>query len=79
VSNAARHGGAKRVFVRLDRGESGFVLRVEDDGRGFDVARTREQASGYGLVSMTERAALLPGRLGIASAPSKGTVVTVQW
>jgi signal transduction histidine kinase len=79
VSNAARHGDAKQVFVRLDRGESGFVLRIEDDGRGFDVGSTRGQATGYGLVSMTERAALLPGRLGIASAPSTGTVVTVQW
>jgi signal transduction histidine kinase len=80
ISNAARHGGAKQVFVRLDRGEEGFTLRIEDNGRGFDLAAVQaDEDRGYGLTSMSERARLLPGVLTIASAPDHGAVVTVQW
>jgi signal transduction histidine kinase len=78
VSNAIRHGGAKRVRLCLVRDEIGHRLLVEDDGKGFDL----EQASsgtGYGLTSMRERASALPGSLEIRSTPDRGTTVGVTW
>lgn len=79
VSNALRHGKAGRVRLRL-LGEAGRrVLLLEDDGAGFDVEAVPLHSTGYGLISMRERALGLPGVLTIDSAPGEGTVVGVAW
>ncbi|MGB2711941.1 MAG: histidine kinase, partial [Conexibacter sp.] len=36
ITNAASHGGATHVLVQLARRDGGLVLRVDDDGCGFD-------------------------------------------
>ncbi|HSE08495.1 MAG TPA: ATP-binding protein [Nocardioidaceae bacterium] len=79
VSNAVRHGGADRVSLRLVRDQDGSRLLVEDDGKGFDVVSVSRRASGYGLVSMRERALALPGSFEIESIPERGTTVGVSW
>lgn len=79
VSNAVRHGKAERVWVRLTRSDGGRRLVVEDDGSGFDVEAATAHGSGYGLISMRDRAQGLPGVLDVKSQPGKGSVVTVEW
>lgn len=74
ITNAVRHGGAKVVSVELENG-SGLRLRVIDDGRGFSVDGSANRPSGFGLVSMRERAEALGGRLTVASRPGEGTRV----
>ena len=74
ATNAARHGGARHVVVALARRSPGIVLRIEDDGVGFDPTRP---SSGFGLVSMSERAARVGGRLRVDSHPGTGTLVEV--
>src|SRR5690606_26625647 len=73
VSNAVRHGQAKRVTVSLDYRADAMRLTVSDDGNGFDPEATRP--GHYGLVGMRERAAHVRGRLTIDSAPGRGTTV----
>ncbi|MDZ7799254.1 MAG: histidine kinase [Trueperaceae bacterium] len=63
LANAVRHARATRVTLSLHRTDAAWVLRVADDGRGFDVARTRDR--GVGLASMRERAEALGGRIDI--------------
>jgi len=53
------------------------VLRVRDNGRGFDPAGPRKPAS-FGLVGLRERAFLLDGAISIDAAPGRGTVVEVR-
>lgn len=72
--NAARHGNARHLAVALAKKPVGIVLRVEDDGTGFDPS---SPTRGFGLVSMSERAARMGGRLRIQSRPGTGTVVEV--
>lgn len=79
VSNAARRGRARRIFVRLDRNDDRYLLRIEDDGSGFDVDAALAEGRGYGLVSMRDRAIALPGELAIVSTPGTGTVVMIKW
>lgn len=79
VSNAIRHGAADRVCLRLVCDQEGRRLVVEDDGRGFDVGAVARGATGYGLMSMRERALALPGSFEIESAPDRGTTVGVSW
>ena len=78
ISNAVRHGQASSIRVRLVRDDARCRLVVEDDGRGFDPDGVRGR-SGYGLVSMRDRAAALPGLLSLDSAPGRGTTVEVTW
>ncbi|RIK14579.1 MAG: hypothetical protein DCC50_10805 [Acidobacteria bacterium] len=79
VTNAARHGRAETVEIELTRDSGARVLRVRDDGRGFDPAAARRDGPGYGLVSMGERARALPGTLEVDSGVGDGSEVRVRW
>jgi signal transduction histidine kinase len=74
VTNAVRHGEAKHVRVSFTNGD-GLLLRVEDDGSGFDPTATN--GGGFGLVTMRERARALGGQLALASSES-GTQIEVS-
>lgn len=77
LKNASRHARARCIDVTLDVGEDEAILRVSDDGTGFD----RESASwrpGVGLASITERARALGGSLRVTSRLGGGTVVAVS-
>jgi signal transduction histidine kinase len=72
VANAARHSGAGRVRLNLERDGPRARLLVSDQGRGFDPAAP---GSGFGLTSMRERARSVGGELRISSAPGRGSKV----
>lgn len=75
VSNAMRHGGADHVRVSLSRDRM-LRLDIVDDGCGFDVAgRAADPDTGFGLLSMEERARALGGDLAIRSEPGAGTTI----
>ncbi|HEV2062228.1 MAG TPA: sensor histidine kinase, partial [Solirubrobacteraceae bacterium] len=76
VTNAVRHGEARTVRVEM-RGPHPVVLRVRDDGKGFDAAAATG-SGGFGLTSMRERARALGGELEISSAPGEGATVEVR-
>jgi len=71
LSNAARHAGAQRVHVEVRRKGGRGVVRVVDDGRGFEL----DASAGHGLTGMRERALQGGGRLDVHSAPGAGTTV----
>jgi signal transduction histidine kinase len=75
VSNAARHSGAEVLRVYLERLDAGMRLEVVDDGDGFDDEQPRR---GYGLVTMSERAEALGGKLRIDSRRGAGTRVELE-
>lgn len=74
VANAARHSGADRVDLRLERDGSGVRLRVSDRGHGFDPA---DPGGGFGLTSMRERAHSVGAELVVSSVPGHGSRVEV--
>ncbi|WP_031510499.1 GAF domain-containing sensor histidine kinase [Streptomyces megasporus] len=78
LHNALRHSGAERVTVTLARRGAATVLRVTDDGRGFDPATVRRAGRRLGLVSMRDRANGVGGTLTVESEPGKGTVVEME-
>lgn len=78
LHNALRHSGAQRVCVVLDRRGSGAVLRVIDDGSGFDPRAIRRAGRHLGLVSMRDRAGGVGGLLTVESEPGKGTTIEME-
>ncbi len=78
LHNALRHADPERVDVALSRHGPGVLLRVSDDGRGFDAEAVRTGGRHLGLVSMRDRAGGVGGRLTVASEPGKGTVIEME-
>ncbi|MEV0846578.1 GAF domain-containing sensor histidine kinase [Streptomyces sp. NPDC049954] len=79
LHNALRHSGAAHVDVTLYRdGTNGAVLRVMDDGSGFDPGAVRAAGRHLGLVSMRDRAGTAGGRLTVESTPGKGTTIEME-
>ncbi|MFI0778467.1 GAF domain-containing sensor histidine kinase [Streptomyces sp. NPDC021212] len=78
LHNALRHADARQVDVTLSRHHQGAVLRVSDDGVGFDPLAVRRAGRHLGLVSMRDRASGVGGGLTVHSAPGKGTVIEME-
>lgn len=75
VTNAARHSGAETLRLYLERLDAGMRLGIVDDGDGFDED---EPPSGFGLVTMRDRAEALGGKLRIDSRRGAGTKVELE-
>ena len=78
VGNALRHGGATDVKVTFSFRRDGLVIRVRDNGCGFDPAAVEAGGGHLGLRSMRERAARLGGWMRVASEIGVGTLVVVR-
>jgi signal transduction histidine kinase len=76
LNNIAKHAGARAAVITLKASAGELVLRVRDDGRGFDAAKSFP--GHLGLHSMRERAASVGGVIEISSAPWQGTEVTTR-
>lgn len=79
LQNAHKHARNAAVHVTLDVQPSNVVLTIRDEGPGFDPRRVAQRAGreSWGLTSMRERAELIGARFVVASAPGRGTEVTV--
>lgn len=76
LMNVRKHARASHVQVDLQGREGGYLVRVSDDGVGFDSENGSESPRGHlGLTSMRQRAQLAGGTCTIASSPGEGTVV----
>lgn len=76
LENIRRHAGASRVRITL-HSEDGFLgMEIADDGRGLAPGSGAD--SGFGVLSMRERARALGGSFSIASLEAGGARVTVR-
>jgi PAS domain S-box-containing protein len=73
--NVRKHADAERVHVLVEQREHGLMIRIQDDGRGFDLSRGTNVPGHLGLVAMRERAELAGGWWKCRSAPGAGTTV----
>ena len=76
LTNVRRHAHASTVEVRLVFRAADIMLRVADDGLGFDLSGNEQRSvsdRGFGLTIMRERARLRGGRIEIRSTPGIGT------
>lgn len=82
LHNVAKHASARTVDVCVTSTAHGTLLRVRDDGAGFDATADRERdgptPAGHGLRTMRERSESVGGLLSIVSVPGNGTVVEVN-
>ncbi len=72
LTNVARHADARAVNVRLSAPEGGFVLEVEDDGRGV-AQEDVDNPKSFGLRGVRERVAHLGGSVALRGERGRGT------
>jgi len=81
LTNIAKHSGAKRASITIERRAGTLHVIIEDDGKGFDYDRvTKSPATGVGLglLGIRERVALLGGTVDIETTPRKGTTLFIR-
>jgi len=76
LSNVRKHADARTAQVALSRDDGVVVVRVVDDGRGFDPRAV--PGGRFGLEGIRQRARLFDAEPRIESAPGRGTVVEVR-
>ena len=78
IGNIVQHSMAKNATITLEYRSDELLLRIIDDGQGFDVSKitdVEESGRGRGLFSMRERVGLLGGTSSIESQSGQGTTV----
>ena len=78
VRNITRHAEATKATIRMVSSHPDILIRIEDNGCGFDRNRRMQEAAvekRMGVRSMEERARLIGGTLEIQSLPGTGTRV----
>jgi signal transduction histidine kinase len=71
MTNALRHGNARRITISLSLEKGGLRINIQDDGVGFDELR-----EGYGITGMRERIEQLGGSLQVTGKLQAGTLVS---
>jgi signal transduction histidine kinase len=82
IINVSKHAQATEVNVDLSYVYPNLIIEIEDDGVGFDVKNVIGSAdtvskSGFGIMGLRERVALLDGTLRIHSTTGEGTRVSI--
>lgn len=76
ISNTLRHAKAENITIELFKTGNRVILRVTDDGSGFDIDQIDDTR--YGLHTMKERALEIGGTCHVISAPQSGTRIEVK-
>ena len=80
MNNIAKHSKAENILLSLTKSKKGLLLRISDDGSGFDLKEVKEDKDrGLGLDSMEERALKSDASFKMSSSALSGTVVQVFW
>ena len=77
LNNILKHSHAATAIVEMSEVDGDFVLRIHDDGVGFDPAR-RELTTCNGLNNMRARLREIGGEIRVDTAPGLGTTITVR-
>lgn len=75
INNCIKHAEAQHVKVNIDKIQNDYVMRIEDDGKGFD---NEKDYNGNGYKSMKQRASELNGTILFKSA-NPGTILVLMF
>ncbi len=81
LNNVRKHADAGNVNIKLISSYPNIILRIEDDGIGFNIEKRLTEAykeKRMGIRSMKERVGLLQGKMHLESIPGKGTKIVIE-
>ncbi len=66
------------LLVRIERHERAVDITIKDNGKGFDMEKTRANGGGFGLLGIAERARILDGEFHVHSTAGQGTIISIK-
>lgn len=78
VMNALKHAQASDFWIAVHEDEDDIVLRLRDNGRGFDPSAPGPEGH-FGMAMMRERAQVGGGTCEVESEPGVGTTITIRF
>ncbi len=83
MNNIRKYADATSILLNVKSQESGLVVKIQDNGKGFDLSDQRDRTDGgFGLPGIEERVeiikAFFPTRLKIESTRGEGTTVILE-
>jgi signal transduction histidine kinase len=79
IANTFKHARASKVRIELHYRPKSVVLRVQDNGQGFDPSHhPAARGPHFGLLGMRERAKQMGARLEVQSSPDHGTEIIIE-
>ncbi len=80
LNNIMKHSEASEVNVKIAKSERAVLIKISDDGKGFDAKNHDEtnRTGGFGLIGISERVRILGGTMAIDSAVGVGTIVKIE-
>ena len=79
LANVYKHAEVDRARVSLQTHQEYLTLTIEDSGAGFEPGSNGSKGgSGYGMATMSERAAAIGAELTIESSPDQGTRIHLR-
>ncbi len=81
LTNIRKHADASRVDLSLHYEDDRLIVMVSDNGKGFDLAHTIDNAisvGNMGLLGMRQRVEMLGGEIDIKTQPGAGTTVIIN-
>jgi two-component system sensor histidine kinase DegS len=77
LANIALHSQATQVIIQMDSSTTGMRISIEDNGKGFDVEKVKEQG-GMGLKVIRDRVQMLGGTMEVHSTIGHGAHILFQ-
>ncbi|MBX7170116.1 MAG: hypothetical protein K1X72_04105 [Pyrinomonadaceae bacterium] len=80
LSNIIKHAEATQIKMVIEQNETQVLIKVEDNGKGFDVKAKSENKTqgGFGLMGISERVRMLNGTISIESKIGTGTTTKIE-
>lgn len=78
INNILKHAAASRIMVLLSNSDDDLILKVADNGKGFNTENLLHQSTGMGLNNIHKRANIIGGKINISSQPGQGTEINIS-
>jgi signal transduction histidine kinase len=78
LTNVFKYAKATAIRIELVYETEQFVLRVKDNGQGFEISGHLSVGNGFGLLGMSQRAERIGAQLAIHSQLGQGTEIVVS-
>lgn len=76
VLNAIKHSSGNRIEVSLKEDEKAYLIKIKDNGTGFDIEKAAKKDRHFGLLVVEERVFLLGGEMRIDA--QDGTTIEIE-
>ena len=78
TANAIRHGGCSTIKVSINISAASAIIKISDNGKGFDHNAESEKNTGLGLCNMEKLVRSVNGQFEITSSPGTGTLISCR-